>query len=186
MNLKNTIEEKEGVINSIYTFLRRIKDSIDYCSSEYILIMESDVLVRGELTIPRDSVLLGSKINPSIYREAEVNKIINKYGGVNVHGYGCTPVIFKSDIFIEAYEFIKKNPKFIEELCDITYQIAMYDILLPIVFSLLGHTEEFNPDITECLRNVNWMNTKHPLVHQFRKFYPTNNYDGIHAGESFY
>jgi hypothetical protein len=185
MGLKNTLDEKDKVIDSIKIFLRRIKDSIDFCSTEYILIMESDVLVRGEITIPNGSVLLGTKINPWIYKENDVNNIIIKYGGIPVKGYGCTPVIFKSDIFMKAYELIEKNPKLIDELCEVTYQVAMYDILLPIVFALVGYSEQFNPEIVECFRNHNWENTNHPLVHQFRRFYPKNNYDGIHSGESF-
>jgi hypothetical protein len=185
MNLKNIPEEKEEVMDSIFTFLRRINESIDFCKSKFLLIMESDILVRGNLNIPEDSILLGSKINPWIHKEDEVNVILSKYGGSSVHGYGCTPVIFRSDIFQEIYQTIVKNPSIISDLCDVTYQVAMYDVLIPIVFALKGHSEEFNPDIMECLRTPNWESLPNPLVHQFRKYYPRFNYDGIHAGENF-
>jgi hypothetical protein len=185
MSLKNTPDEKQKVLESIFIFLRRINDSINFNKSKFMLIMESDVLVRGKLNIPENTVLLGSKVNPWIYKEDEINKIIVKFGGKPVHGYGCTPVIFRSEIFQEVYQILIRNQSIISELCDVTYQVAMYDVLLPVIFALKDHSEEFNPDIIECLRNPNWENTNHPVLHQFRKYYPKNNYDGIHAGENF-
>ena len=42
--------------------------------------------------------------------------------------------------------------------------------------------EKFNPDITECFRNPNWENSKHPLLHQFRKYYPSKEeYNSLYA-----
>ena len=177
MSLKNTPDEKPAVLESIFIFLKRINDSINFNKSKFTIIMESDVLIRGELNISENNILLGSKVNPWIYKEDEINKIIVKYGGNPVHGYGCTPVIFRSEIFQEIYQILMQNQSIISELCDVTYQVAMYDVLLPVIFALKGHSEEFNPDIIECLRNPNWENTNHPILHQFRKYYPKNDYD---------
>mgnify|MGYP004060540537 CR=1 FL=1 len=47
--------------------------------------------------------------------------------------------------------------------------------------------EKFNPDITECFRNPNWENSKHPLLHQFRKYYPSKEeYNSIYATPDHY
>lgn len=185
MKLKNVPEERDQVIDSIFTFLKRINESIDFCKSKFLLVMESDILVRGNLNIPENSILLGSKINPWIHRESEVNGVLSKYGGSPVNGYGCTPVIFRSDIFQEIYQMIMETPSIISDLCDVTYQVSMYDVLIPVIFALKGHREEFNPDIIECLRTPNWESLPNPLLHQFRKYYPRHNYDGVHAGDNF-
>ena len=46
-------ENKEKMMNSMNIFIRRISDAIDYCNSEYLLIMEPDVLVRGKINIKK-------------------------------------------------------------------------------------------------------------------------------------
>ena len=62
--------------------------------------------------------------------------------------------------------------------------VAYYDALLSILFGFIGVEEEFNPDITECFRNPNWENSSHPLLHQFRKYYPSKKeYNSIYATE---
>jgi hypothetical protein len=182
-NLTGKKEDLEKVIDSIFIFMRRIKESIDFCGTEYLLIMEPDILVRGELNIPEGSVLLGSKINPYLYKENEINTILKKYGGDDVSGYGCTPVILRCDSFLEIYDFVMENPKFISEISEMSLQVSSYDVLLPVLFALKGHKEQFNPDIIECLRDPDWSEKQNPLVHQFRKYYPKKNYSGRHAGD---
>jgi hypothetical protein len=49
------------------------------------------------------------------------------------------------------------------------------------MFAALGYDEIQNPELTECLRNPNWRNSGHPLLHQFREYYPTSNYSGRHS-----
>ena len=58
---------------------------------------------------------------------------------------------------------------------DVKIDIANFYGLLKdggVLFSLIGYEEEYNSEIVECTRNSNWKNTQHPLVHQFREFYP--------------
>ena len=51
------------------------------------------------------------------------------------------------------------------------YAIYAHDVLLPLVFALVGEEETLNLDIVECNRNSNWRNSGHPLVHQYKEFY---------------
>ncbi len=62
----------------------------------------------------------------------------------------------------------------LDELTSSFYAIYAHDVLLPILFALVGEEETFNPDIIECQRDKNWMFRTNPLVHQFREFYDKN------------
>jgi hypothetical protein len=72
---------------------------------------------------------------------------------------------------MESWENIKVTPEVIDMLIYEFYAIYAHDLLLPLVFALVGEEETFNPDIVECNRNPEWKNTTHPLVHQFKEFY---------------
>jgi hypothetical protein len=50
-----------------------------------------------------------------------------------------------------------------------------------IFFALKGYEETINDEIVECLRVPNWEITGKPLVHQYRYYYPKQNYTGRHS-----
>lgn len=162
------------MLHSINVFLKRIKDAIDYCNTDYLLIMEPDVLVRGKLNINQNDKLLGSKINPIKSYAPKICEYMKNYeGAIEVTNYGCTPVIFKTSEFNKILELLKKDTGLIERTYRMFCNFPYYDALLAILFGYIGVEERFNPDITECFRNSNWKNSKHPLLHQFRKYYPS-------------
>jgi len=167
---------------SVLDFLDRVKRAIDYCGTEYILVMEPDVLVRGFLSVPEDANLLGSRLNQGLSEELKsIMRSIN--GAIEVNCWGATPAIFKSKKFIEVYENIKNKNNILKKICFSDCRFANYDIVFPVLFGLMGMEETFNPEITECLRDPNWENNNKPLVHQFRIYYPRNNYQGRHYKE---
>ena len=166
---QGNIERAAYAENAIYSFLERIRRSIEYCKTDYIIIMEPDVLINGRLNIPKDSILLGTLINP--FDEPEIHDLIKEYGGKPFNRYGATPAIFRSREFMEVYDKILSNRDFISRSCEILPPVAYSDILLPLIFSLNGYSETFNPDIVECMRNPEWRNQNKPLVHQFREYY---------------
>jgi len=176
-------ENQKYMKESIFTFLDRIKRSIDYCKKPYLLIMEPDVLVRGRLSIKSEDVhLLGSRVNYYHWAKDQVNKVLSKIeGSTSVTHYGATPAIFNCKSFMKVYDFFTKNEEIIEELCRIDSNFANYDILLTVLFAAMGFEEISNEDLSECLRNPNWENSDHPLLHQFRIYYPKSNYSGRHA-----
>ena len=176
------------MLYSINAFLKRIKDAIEYCNSEYFLIMEPDVLVRGKLNINPNDKLLGSKINPIKSYAPEICEYMKNYeGAIEVTRYGCTPAIFKTSEFKKILELLKKDTGLIERTYRLFCNFPYYDALLAVLFGYIGVEEKFNPDITECFRNPNWRNSKHPLLHQFRKYYPSKEeYNSLYATPDHY
>lgn len=177
-------EEKwqQLIKKSILIFIDRIAKAINYCNSEYILIMEPDVLVRGKLNIQRNAKINGSRVNTGLSKELK-NILANVQGAKIIDCWGATPTILESETFLKAIENIKANDKILNDLCFSDHRLANYDIFLPVLLALLGYEEVFNPDITECFRNPNWQISHHPLLHQFRAYYPKHheNYEGRHS-----
>lgn len=167
--------------SSIYTFLERINRAIDYCQKPYLLIMEPDVLVRGKLHIEEGAHLLGSRVNLYHWASDRINNILKEIpGSLDVTHYGATPAIFSIVSFKKVMKYFVDNPDFIDRFCKIDPNFANYDILLTVLFSAMGYQEFLNPELVECLRDKNWEKTSHPLLHQYRVFYPKSNYDGRH------
>ena len=175
-------EMQNSMKDSIFTFLERIKRAIESNKKDYLLIMEPDVLVRGKLSLIDGAKLLGSRVNPYHWAKDRINEVFQRIpGSIAVSHYGATPAIIEAKAFMRVYEYFTLNRSYIDDFCRIDSNFANYDILLTVLFSALGYEEIQNPDLTECLRNPNWRISEHPLLHQFREYYPKNNYTGRHS-----
>jgi len=163
----------EKFYETFCTILQRIKDGVDFCSKRHILFMEPDVLVRGELTIPLESHLLGVIPQPNISYDAGWNKVLKGIGGsYNTIGWSW-PIIFSSEAFLKAYSFAKENETTVRDLLlsDVRFGIAD-DVWLPVLFGACGYKQENNPEVAECNRNLDWKTSGHPLLHEYRAMYP--------------
>lgn len=160
---------QDRIIFSVNETIARLKKAINYCNTEYILMMDPDVLIRGTLNIPKSSFLLGSLVNNGL-PEALKELLSSIDGSIIINEWGATPGIFHTETFMDGCEILEKN-NLIEQFAKTFYGIFAHDLLLPIIFALVGKRETFNPDIVECKRNPLWRTTSHPLVHQFKEYY---------------
>lgn len=154
-------------------YLRRLKNGCDFCKTEYMILMEPDVLVRGKLN-PFEADLVGPTANimPRKLQEYIINN-----GGKNNGTWGPVGGVMKTKSFYEVYDKMMNNlDKFIGGM-ELDPRMVCYDYLLSYLFSLFGYTYTDNPDQTECFRNPNWKYSTHPILHQFREFYSIN-YEG--------
>ena len=150
--------------------LRRLEKCIDYCKTEYILMMDPDTLVRGELNIPKGVKLLGSRINRGLPKGLK-NVLARVEGAKVIDCWGATPAIFHADTFMNSWESFQQTPDLLSMLTKEFYAIYAHDVLLPIMFALVGEEETFNPDIIECNRDPMWKIKSNPLVHQYKEYY---------------
>lgn len=171
LNEKNYKEEDFAKVEkAIRVLLGRISFTADYSNSEYILLHCPDTLIRGEIEIPQDSGLLGSCVNR--YFIENINKVLVDNGGIEVFYFGAVPAIFSVKDFKKAKEILLNNVDLISKLAEASCYSFSHDIFMSILFSLIGKREEFNPQIIECGRNTNWIESGCPIIHQFRTFYP--------------
>lgn len=157
---------QELIKNATNTFTKRVIDAIDFCKTDYLLLMDPDTLVRGSLTIPENATLLGSRINSGF--PEEIKNIFRKISGAKViNCWGATPAIINCDTYKKAYKkFYDLN--ILDDLAQNFYATYAHDVILPIMFALIGEEETYNPDIVECKRNFYWEQTTKPLVHQYK------------------
>jgi len=173
--------------SSIEVFLQRINKAIEYCEHpQFMLIMEPDVLVRNSFTILAKTKLLGTAINSGFSKELRT-LLQNTPNAVDNNNWGAVPPIFETESFLKAYNNLIDNPELFDKMCSSDWRIANYDMLLPVMFNLIGLREEFNPEIVECFRDSNWENSWHPIVHQYRAKYPlkSEGYNGTHVNHQF-
>lgn len=161
---------QNAIRQATYAVLNRLERAIEYCQTDYILMMDPDALVRGQLNIPEGVKLLGSRVNTGLPIELQV--VLSRIPGAKViNCWGATPALFETKTFMDSWSRLKESPEVMDAFIDSFYAIYAHDVLLPLVFALVGEEETFNPDIVECNRNPNWRNTSQPLVHQFKEFY---------------
>lgn len=161
---------QEVIRKCTVTVLQRLEKCIEYCKTDYILMMDPDTLVRGKLTIPDGVKLLGSRINHGL--PYGLRNILNKIEGAKViNCWGATPAIFHSKTFMKSWESFRETPGLLGMMTEQFYAIYAHDVLLPIMFALVGEEETFNPDIIECNRDPFWKSRPNPLVHQFKEHY---------------
>lgn len=161
---------QNAIRRATYAVLNRLERAIEYCQTDYILMMDPDALVRGKLNIPEGVKLLGSRVNTGLPVELQV--VLSRIPGAKViNCWGATPALFETKTFMDSWTRLKSSPEVMDAFIDSFYAIYAHDVLLPLVFALVGEEETFNPDIVECNRNPNWRNTSQPLVHQFKEFY---------------
>lgn len=168
--VKPSPQQADAIKFASVTLINRITKALGFFDSQYVLLHCPDTFIRGKLTIPSGAGLLGSQVNRYFF--PEVNEILVRHGGVPISFFGAVPAIFNVDDFKRGRDLFLGNEPLVNELCSSFYAISSHDILLPILFSLIGKNEEFNPEITECGRNPNWETSGHPLLHQYRFNYP--------------
>jgi hypothetical protein len=162
---------QEKILTSTYAFLNRVKNAIEYCQSDYLLLMDPDTLVRGPLSIPDHAKLLGSRVNYGLPTELRTI-LVQTPGAIDINCWGATPAIIHCETFLKSYNYvIERDPTFLPRIAKTFYAIFAHDVILPILFALQGEEEVYNPEIVECNRNRYWMHTNCPLVHQFKYLY---------------
>ena len=173
-------EHQESIKNNIAATVDRLEKGIKYCGNpDWIFMSEPDVLLRGKFSVPKNAKILGSRLNeasmpPSVRLDQwiEFNKILCEVDtSIPIFRWVAVPPIFHTETYLKAIEIYKSNFDTLTKITEVLYGVNCYDIIMPFFFSLIGEPEIFNSEIVECLRNHNWKNTSHPIVHQWRELY---------------
>ena len=125
-----------------YSYYQRLKDACEICDTDYIMVMEDDVLLTKPFTIENDFDFCGPCSGTLSHRiiqyiENKINKPINPHYGL------CGGAIFNSKKFLENYSEILSNLKkyHYEYSANLTENIALVpDGNFTIQFNLLGFT----------------------------------------------
>lgn len=170
-----TEASQKAILTGVDAILDRLESAIEFCQTEYMVMLDPDAVIRGQLNIPDGSGLLGCRANSNPPLLAEMNRVLENHGGIKMTAWGATPAIFNVEKFIKGKNILRNTPSLLSQLSNSFYAIFAHDILMGIIFSLIGESEEFNPDIVQCSTSPLWHLSNQPLLHQFRVFYPHRN-----------
>ena len=153
-------------------FMDRMKDAIEYCKTDYMLLMEPDVIVRSKIKIDSSHHLVGQK--PNDIEPEVLNYIRSRGGNESVRHFGPVGGLVRSESFLKVYDLVQSDPQMLRDLLKISPRVKCWDYLIVVLFAIAGFPYEESDQIVECIRNPFWKITSHPVVHQFRDFYNYN------------
>jgi hypothetical protein len=146
----------------------RLVDCFNVFGTDYVLLMEDDVLCRGKIIIEVDFNLAMSYVpGNKIYL---YNKIVEKYNSnPNVDWYGATGGSILNKNIFTFQENNKKVNKFIEE--DYDPIMGSMDQFITTLYLLCGYDCSVNNLLGETHRTPNWRESNFPLIHCFKEMY---------------
>ena len=170
--------------NGMKATIRRVVAGIEYCGNpEWICMLDPDVLVRGKISHPINGKVLGTRLNVAWMTEQcldqfmELNEVLAEVeGSIPVLRWGAAPVVFHTETFLKALKVYEENFDILDKLPEKHYAPGTFDLFICLIFALIGEPEVYNADITECLRNPSWQTSGHPILHQFREHYQSNDH----------
>jgi hypothetical protein len=174
---------KKGMVATI----RRLKEGLEFCDyPEWFCMTEPDVLIRGKISYPKNAKLLGTRLNHAWYLNSwidgfmGINNLISQVEGtVPVFRWGAVPVIGHTQTLLKGIDVYLNNFEIFDKLSEQFHVPGTFDLFLPILFALAGEPEVFSDEYTECMRNPNWKDSDHPVVHQYREYYDQKDFYGV-------
>ena len=172
-------EHQEATKKEMAKTIERVVKGIEICGNpEWICMTEPDVLIRGKLTYPENAKLLGSRINYAAVSQTcldqfmDLNILLAEVETSSpIVRWGAVPVIFHTETFLKALKIYQDNFTILDKFTEKHYAPGTFDLFIGLIFALIGEPEMFNSEVTECLRNPDWKNSDHPIVHQYREYY---------------
>ena len=146
----------------------RLVDCFNHFKTDYVLLMEDDVLCRGSIQIEGDFNLAMSYVpGNKVYL---YDKIVEKYNSnPNVDWYGATGgSILNKNLFTEEKN-IQKVQQFIDE--DYDQKIGSMDQFITTLYLVCGYECLVNGLLGETHRTLNWKESNLPLIHCFKEMY---------------
>lgn len=152
----------------VKVLFNRLINCFNHFKTDYVLLMEDDVLCRGKLEIEDEFNLAMSNVpGNKIYL---YDKIVKKYNSTpNVDWYGATGGSFLNKNLFTQEENIKKVYKFIDE--DYDQKIGSMDQLITTLYLVCGYDCSINTALGETHRTPDWMNCDLPLIHCYKEMY---------------
>ena len=156
----------------VLEWLRRFRLACTLCNTDHILMMEDDILIRGEIHVPEDWEFAGQAKPGNLLQEEFMTYLTEKYGvewNVNYYGTGGGS-IFNAKTFLENYErvikiFDEEFDYIKENLCG---NLGWVDVWMPMYYFLSGKKYRHNNLLTETTSNPIWTISKEPIVHQYK------------------
>jgi hypothetical protein len=146
----------------------RLSDCFNHFKTDYLLLMEDDVLCRGSLYIEDDFNLAMSYVPNNKIQIYDI--IVKKYNASpNIDWYGATGGSFLNKNIFTEDKNIKIINKFLVE--DYDQKMGSMDQFITTLYLLCGYECSVNNMLGETHRTPNWQESNLPLIHCFKEMY---------------
>jgi hypothetical protein len=146
-------------------------------NSDYVIMMEDDVLIQNEIFVSEEVEFCKLYIPTNKFPSEFIQYLTTKYSAIfhdDWYGSGGGS-IFKSSTFIDNYQQIstifKEEYDYIIENLNVNF--GWVDNFMTTFYYMCGKQYTPNPHLTEVTTNPNWKNPYFAIVHQYKKFYET-------------
>lgn len=156
-------------------WLKRFNKACLTLNTDYIIMMEDDVLIQNELVIENNIEFSGFNIPTNKFPKEFIEYMSSKYSAVfhnDWYGTGGGS-IFKTSTFIENYERVstifKNEYDYIIDNLNVNF--GWVDNFMTTFYYMCNKEHTLNPHLTEVTKNPNWQNPYFAIVHQYKEFY---------------
>lgn len=147
---------------------QRLIDCFNFFGTDYVLLMEDDVLCRANLLIEDDFNLAMSNVPANKIQIYDT--IVKKYNkNPNVDWYGATGGSFLNKNIFTEQKNIEIINKFLDE--DFDPKSGSMDQFITSLYLICGYECSINPGLGETHRTPNWQESDLPLIHCFKEMY---------------
>jgi hypothetical protein len=147
---------------------QRLRECFLITQTEYIILMEDDVLCRKKIDITEDYNLAMSYVPGN--KLWLIDTIKKKYNNTpNVDWYGATGgSILNKNLFTNDYN-LKTVSRFLNE--DYDSVMGSMDQFITTLYVICGYDCSVNPFLGETHRTPNWQNSELALIHCYKEMY---------------
>lgn len=158
-------------------WLRRFRMACDYAKTDHIMMMEDDVLIRGQINVDDDVEVAGldGPQNRNRVHQELIEYLTEKYDAKFYNNwYAITGgAIFKIKTFVENYDKVIKifddEFDFIKD--NLMKSIGCIDVWMTVYYALCRKEYTINPYFTETTNNPNWRDPNYAIVHHYKEHY---------------
>jgi hypothetical protein len=177
---KNNIGMNYYTVEQAHQIMNRLKNCAILSSSEYILLMEDDVLCRNKFNLYENIDLAGVYSPGNIIPKEVLDYLSKKYNITpNINWYNaCGGTILNTDVLLNKFNLVEKfinedHDYIVKNLSGEKYSFGYgsMDQLLVLIYFVCGKKISVNKQLTEYWRNPNWVHSNHALVHQYKEQY---------------
>jgi hypothetical protein len=156
-------------------WLRRFYTACTFEKSNHIMMMEDDVLIKGNIMIEDDVEFCGLDVPKNRVHQELIDYLTEKYDAKFYNNWYALPggSIFKTKTFVENYDRITKilNEEFDYIKSNLMKSIGYVDVWMTVYYALCKKEYTVNPYMTETTTNPNWRDSSYAIVHHYKEHY---------------
>ena len=171
--LSNPVRSYADSFQIIKCYIDRLYEVASKSISENILCLEPDTFIRGKIEFTSSLGIECVSVNDYPINLLEKVKEISGTD-LAISGWGFCVGLATRSCLISIHNWIENNPQTVFELLTIDQRLENIDHGIPIFAHLAGYKVGKSNQIVEVNRNKFWKFSRKPIVHQFKKFYPSS------------